>query len=46
MFRRRLPFLNAQAGTTEGSTTKAKMAVELTPELGRVQTMLRQLLAH
>src|SRR6266545_3951287 len=31
-------------GRPKGSTTKAKTAVELTPELCRIQTMLRQLL--
>jgi len=30
-------------GRPKGSTTKAKTAVELTPELGRIQTMVRRL---
>src|SRR6266487_2461235 len=30
-------------GRPKGSTTKAKTAVELTPELGRIQTMIRAL---
>ena len=33
-------------GRPKGSTTKAKTAVELTPELSRIQTMVRQLLAR
>ena len=33
-------------GRPKGSTTKAKTTVELTPELCRIQTMVRQLLAR
>lgn len=35
-----------QPGRPKGSTTKAKTAVELTPELTRIQTMVRQVLAR
>lgn len=38
--------LKRKPGRPKGSTTKAKTAVELTPELIRIQNMLRQLLAR
>ena len=40
------PARTRKPGRPKGSTTKAKTAVELTPELTRIQTMLRQVLAR
>ena len=41
-----LPALKRKPGRPKGSTTKAKSTVDLSPELSRIQTMIRALLAR
>jgi len=41
-----LPALKRKPGRPKGSTTKAKTTVDLSPELSRIQTMIRALLSR